>query len=472
MATNKLLLSVKLIGVFFIMMLCSLSVNAQFLRTSYFMEGTHYRMQMNPALTPTKGYFNLPAVGSFNVSANSNSLGTQDIIDIIDNGDEFYNNQAFMDRLSADNRLNVNLNTDVLSFGWYKGRNFWSFNVGARVDIGAKIPKTMFDFLHDMNDENFDWNNSDINVLNEELNINAYAEIGLGYARAINDRLTVGAKFKVLLGAGNLNLKVDQIKMNSTLPANWNTIDPSQLNNYSAEIVTKARLESSFKGMDLKENMDNPDRPYIDEFDFNGFGIAGYGGAIDLGASYKLFNNFTVSAAVLDLGFIKWSKNSTNIITSDETRKYGMGEPGDVQEFVDIVNDGDVLNFEMLNLQKQNGEAKERTTSLHSTMVFGAEYALLNNWLVIGALSTTRFTKPKTQTELTLSANIRPKSWLNAAVSYSMIQSAGKSFGLAVKFGPLFVGTDYMFFGKNTKTVNGFLGISIPLSKSKVNKQG
>lgn len=473
MATNKLLLSVKLIGVFFIMMLCSLSVNAQFLRTSYFMEGTHYRMQMNPALTPTKGYFNLPAIGSFNVSANSNSLGTQDIIDIIDNGDEFYNNQAFMDRLSADNRLNVNLNTDILSFGWYKGRNFWSFNVGARVDIGAKIPKTMFDFLHDMNDENFDWNNSDINVLNEELNINAYAEIGLGYARAINDRLTVGAKFKVLLGAGNLNLKVDQIKMNSTLPANWNNInDPSELNRYSAEIVTKARLESSFKGMDLNENMDNPNKPYIDEFDFNGFGIAGYGGAIDLGASYKLFNNFTVSAAVLDLGLIKWSKNSTNIITSDETRKYGVGESGDVQEFVDIVNDGDVLNFEMLNLQKQNGEAKTRTTSLHSTMVFGAEYALLNNWLVIGALSTTRFTKPKTQTELTLSANIRPKSWLNAAVSYSMIQSAGKSFGLALKFGPLFVGTDYMFFGKNTKTVNGFLGISIPLSKSKVNKQG
>ena len=91
------------------------------------------------------------------------------------------------------------------------------------------------------------------------------------------------------------------------------------------------------------------------------------------------------------------------------------------------VEGGDVLNYEMLQLQKED-VVESRTTSLHSTVVIGAEYELLDKWLAIGALSTTRFTKPKTQTEITLSANIRPKSWLNAAISYSMIQSAGKSF--------------------------------------------
>lgn len=55
MATNKLLCSFRIIGVFSIMLVCALSANAQFLRTSYFMEGTHYRQQLNPALTPTKG---------------------------------------------------------------------------------------------------------------------------------------------------------------------------------------------------------------------------------------------------------------------------------------------------------------------------------------------------------------------------------------------------------------------------------
>ena len=90
MATNKLLSSTKLIGVFFIMLVCALPANAQFLRTSYFMEGTHYRQQLNPALTPTKGYFNLPVIGAVNATVGSTSLGYQDIIDIIDDGDDFY----------------------------------------------------------------------------------------------------------------------------------------------------------------------------------------------------------------------------------------------------------------------------------------------------------------------------------------------------------------------------------------------
>lgn len=68
--------------------------------------------------------------------------------------------------------------------------------------------------------------------------------------------------------------------------------------------------------------------------------------------------------------------------------------------------------------------------------------------------------EPKTLNELTFLATFRPKNWLNAAISYSPIQASGKSIGLAVKLGPLFVGTDYMFFGGNSKSVNGFLGIS------------
>ena len=103
MATNKLLWSSKLIGVFFIMLVCTLSANAQFLRTSYFMEGTHYRQQLNPALTPTKGYFNLPVIGAVNATVGSTSLGYQDIIDIIDDGDDFYTKPDFMNRLKDNN---------------------------------------------------------------------------------------------------------------------------------------------------------------------------------------------------------------------------------------------------------------------------------------------------------------------------------------------------------------------------------
>lgn len=56
------------------MMMLGGAAQAQYLRSSYFMEGTSARLQLNPGLQPTKGYFNMPIIGSFNMSASSNVL--------------------------------------------------------------------------------------------------------------------------------------------------------------------------------------------------------------------------------------------------------------------------------------------------------------------------------------------------------------------------------------------------------------
>ena len=513
MATNKLLWSSKLIGVFFIMLVCTLSANAQFLRTSYFMEGTHYRQQLNPALTPTKGYFNLPVIGAVNATVGSTSLGYQDIIDIIDDGDDFYTKPDFMNRLKDNNKLNVNFSTEILSAGWYKGKNFWSFNIGLRTDIGANLTKNMFTFLNEMETVEENWRNSNYDISGQQLNINAYTEIGLGLSRQINSRLTVGARVKALLGIGNMELKLNRVAMSANLPSDqqinqwssesyWNSMTPSQaaqaaqelkdkFNNYHANLTVGAELKSSFKGLELQEE---EGKDYVTDFDFDSgkLGIAGYGFGIDLGASYKILDNLTVSASVLDLGFISWSKSSTKIASANPdpidikgSTYIGMinvNDPQtvmnavnqlqtDAQGYMDRVTNGDVLDYDMLQLEV--GDAKEsRKSRLASTLVLGAEYGFFNNKLAVGVLSTTRFVQPDALTELTFSANYRPKSWFNVALSYSAIQSAGKSFGLGLKLGPLFVGTDYMFLGKNSNSVNGFVGVSIPLGGRKASKEG
>ena len=513
MATNKLLWSSKLIGVFFIMLVCTLSANAQFLRTSYFMEGTHYRQQLNPALTPTKGYFNLPVIGAVNATVGSTSLGYQDIIDIIDDGDDFYTKPDFMNRLKDNNKLNVNFSTEILSAGWYKGKNFWSFNIGLRTDIGANLTKNMFTFLNEMETVEENWRNSNYDISGQQLNINAYTEIGLGLSRQINSRLTVGARVKALLGIGNMELKLNRVAMSANLPSDqqinqwssesyWNSMTPSQaaqaaqelkdkFNNYHANLTVGAELKSSFKGLELQEE---EGKDYVTDFDFDSgkLGIAGYGFGIDLGASYKILDNLTVSASVLDLGFISWSKSSTKIASANPdpidikgSTYANMVDPNnpntvmnavnqlqnDAQGYMDRVTNGDVLDYDMLQLEVS--DAKEsRKSRLASTLVLGAEYGFFNNKLAVGVLSTTRFVQPDALTELTFSANYRPKSWFNVALSYSAIQSAGKSFGLGLKLGPLFVGTDYMFLGKNTNSVSGFVGISVPLGGKKSSKEG
>ena len=512
MATNKLLWSSKLIGVFSIMLVCALSANAQFLRTSYFMEGTHYRQQLNPALTPTKGYFNLPVIGAVNATVGSTSLGYQDIIDIIDDGGEFYNNPDFLGRLKDKNTLNVNFSTEILSAGWYKGKNFWSFNIGLRTDIGANLTKNMFEFLHEMDGfEDKTWQDQKYNIGGQQLNINAYTEIGLGLSRQINNRLTVGARVKALLGIGNMELKINKAYMNAVLPGesriadfeNMQITSPAQIEalkneigKYKAELAVGATLESSFKGPNLTQE---PGQDYISDIEFEAkdMGIAGYGFGIDLGASYKILDNLTVSASILDLGFITWSKGSTQIANAnggidmkgqtyvDQLSAINPADPNaleqaqavingfsnEAMDYLNRVSSGDVLDYDMLQLRTEEA-SKSRKSRLASTLVIGAEYGFFNNKLAVGALSTTRFVQPDALTELTFSANYRPKSWFNVALSYSVIQSAGKSFGLGLKLGPVFLGTDYMFLGKNSNSVNGFVGVSIPLGGRKVNKQG
>lgn len=442
---------------------------AQFLRTSYFMEDTHYRQQLNPALAPGRGYLNLPVIGTFNASVNSSTLGYQDVMDIIDNseGGDFFKSDAFINKLDNLNNLNVNLSTDILSAGWYKGKNFWSFNIGLRNDIGASIPKGMFEFMREMDGlsayDNLErLSNINQKVGHQSLEINSYAEIGVGLARNITERLTVGARVKALLGVGNLKLDINNIAVNSNL-SGYNTGDLNDLNG-RAEIRVDATLENSSKLIELSE-----DDGVIDEIEFGTFGLAGYGLGIDLGASYKLMDKLTLSASLLDLGFMKWSKNNTSVAKATANQSYDLTNSSDRYEFVDKVASGEVLNFDMLNMTLDKSAQKDRSTSLTSTLVLGAEYELLGDLLAVGALYTGRFAKPETLNELTLSANIRPKNNLNLALSYSLWQGSGKTFGVAAKLGPIFVGTDYMFFGKDTKNLNAYIGFSLPLNKQKKN---
>ena len=61
-----------------------------------------------------------------------------------------------------------------------------------------------------------------------------------------------------------------------------------------------------------KDKYNNPDKgeyDKIDDVDVDGAGLGGFGMALDLGGVYKLNDNLTLSASVLDLGFINWSNN-------------------------------------------------------------------------------------------------------------------------------------------------------------------
>ena len=441
----------------------AITAQAQYLRTSYFMEGASTRVQMNPGLQPTRGYLNLPLIGGFNVTANTNSLGINDIIDITKDGNDFLNNNTLYNSLQQDNRFNLNLNTNLLSFGWIKGKNFWSVNAGLRMDIGAQINKDMFTMMRTMNSfdiDNIAGREHTYKMGNQSINMNAYAEVGLGLSRRITEKLTVGARAKVLLGLARTEVNIEQFDLNLEVPeVKVGQEDFSEEDwhgkNYSYD--AKANVVTTLKGGGMTFD---PATNMINGFDLDAssFGIAGTGFGVDLGASYSIFNNLTVSAAVLDLGVMKWNKNNTTMATVEGHQNVTISEDN-----YDQYIGGDLLSLDRFDFKKDEEADYKSSTKLSTTILLAAEYGLLNNKLSVGAVYSSRFVQPKTQTELTFLATLRPSNAFNAAISYSPILSGGKSFGLALKLGPIFAGTDYMYFGGNSKTINGFIGLSLPL---------
>ena len=440
----------------------AITAQAQYLRTSYFMEGASTRVQMNPGLQPTRGYLNLPLIGGFNVTANTNSLGINDIIDITKDGNDFLNNNTLYNSLQQDNRFNLNLNTNLLSFGWIKGKNFWSVNAGLRMDIGAQINKDMSTMMRTMNSfdiDNIAGREHTYKMGNQSINMNAYAEVGLGLSRRITEKLTVGARAKVLLGLARTEVNIEQFDLNLEVPeVKVGQEDFSEEDwygkNYSYD--AKANVVTTLKGGGMTFDENNMINGF--DLDASSFGIAGTGFGVDLGASYSIFNNLTVSAAVLDLGVMKWNKNNTTMATVEGHQNVTISEDN-----YDQYIGGDILSLDRFDFKKDEEADYKSSTKLSTTILLAAEYGLLNNKLSVGAVYSSRFVQPKTQTELTFLATLRPSNAFNAAISYSPILSGGKSFGLALKLGPIFAGTDYMYFGGNSKTINGFIGLSLPL---------
>lgn len=445
------------------------TAQAQYLRTSYFMEGASTRVQMNPGLQPTRGYLNLPLIGGVNITANSNSLGINDIIDITKDGNDFLNNNTLYNSLQQDNRFNMNLNTNLLSFGWIKGKNFWSVNAGLRMDIGGQINKDMFTMMRNMNGfsvEDIAGTTAKYNMGNQKINMNAYAEIGLGLSRRITEKLTVGARAKLLLGLARTEVNIEKFDVDLDIPAlpsgqdeftesDW--INSQSHYKYDAQANVVTTLKGG--GMTFDENN------MINGFnlDANSFGISGSGFGIDLGASYSIFKNLTVSAAVLDLGVMRWNKSNTTMATVSGSEDVTIDSPEKYEQYIG----GDLLSLDRFAFGKDEEADYKSKTKLSTTVLVAAEYGLLNNKLSVGALYSSRFVEPKTQTELTFLATLRPSNAFNAAISYSPILSGGKSIGLALKFGPIFAGTDYMYFGDNSKTVNAFVGFSLPLGSKR-----
>lgn len=414
--------------------------SAQTLRSSYFLKGATYRHQLNPAFMGERNYISLPALGNVNLGTNSN-VGLSDFIYKFDDPTGKYDLTTFMSssvdrgeflgKLKTNNQINTNIGLTLLSAGFYGMGGFNTIEVGLKSNTSFNLPYELFNFMKTGMDQEV------YHIRDFSANTNNYLELALGHAHQVNDNLTIGAKLKLLVGAANVDTRIDQMDIALT-GDKW-------------EIMANGTLNTAVANGYYKTKADNPGQ--INGFDYDSPGVAGLGGAIDLGATYQLGEHLTLSGAVLDLGFISWSNNLKGATHNNEPFVFDgfsniavdpqEGDPNDVDKQFDNIKD----DLEDMTRFYDEGKSS-RTTRLATTINMGAEYKLpFYDKLSLGLLSTTRINKPYSWSEATVAANISPLKWFDASVNYSY-SNFGSNLGWMLNFHPkgftFFVGSDRM----------------------------
>ena len=414
----------------------SAGVSAQTtLNSSYFMEKMTKRNQLTPALKTEYNYVSIPSIGNLYLGINSN-LGLGTFLYPRDNKLVTFLHESvpadeFLNKLTPNNTIELDLGLDLISFGFWAWGGQNTFNLSLKSNTGAYLPKEIFQFLKTGQEATgvtrYDMSNITATTSN-------YLELALGHARDITDKLSAGAKIKVLIGAAHAEARIDRMDI-SMSQDEW-------------MIKQAGHLQAT----SLLELTTDPETGEVTDYKVgNNFGLAGFGLGFDLGATYKLIDNLTLSAALTDIGFMRWNNLTRAETDPDKGFIYtgfdNIGAEDDENGDNPFDQKADQLGDDLKALTKfYQSDTRSVANSLRTTLRVGAEYAVLDNAISFGLLSTTRFVGYRTYAEGMAAINFRPLSALHLTVNGSvsnMGSSVGAILNICAPGFNFFVGTDY-----------------------------
>lgn len=423
---------------------------AQTSNSAYFLNGSTFRHELNPSFINERSYVSFPMLGNININVQTNS-GVGDFLFVRPDGtlttflsDEVSRNQ-FLNGLPGKSKLGLDLDLSVFSLGFESFGGFNTIGISLRSMSDMAVPREFFSFMKDGlgNDA------ANYRIKNMNVSLTDYVELALGHAREINDQWTVGAKMKFLVGLVKADFLVKDMQITAT-PDHW-SIKPNNVSGYISaggiRLKTKGELGNYTDDDYVKDESGNPtdqlkegaeDRVSFEDIDFSSIGPSGFGLGFDLGATYKLNDDWSFSAAVLDLGFVSWS--NTNHLAMNNSFEFNgfenitFDDEGNANSFDNQVNK---IQEDLLDLAQFTHEGvSSRSTALAATLNLGAQYTLpVYNRLTFGALSSTRIQGANSWTEMRISANVSPIDWFEASVNYGL-SNFGSDMGIMLNIHP------------------------------------
>ena len=436
-------------------LLATIGVVGAQIHSAYFLNGSSQRYNLNPALSPDRGYFEVPLIG-ISTGMYSNFLSLDNFFFPTADGKlvTYMNSQVkaedFLAKLPDNNRLSFSINDQIIGLGNYFRAGFWAIGVNLRSETDINLPKEFFGLAKTLSSGNHDI--SGLSIDNSE-----FLEASFGYTFPVQDVFTLGFKAKALLGLAHISAQLDQMniyigkdkyeaQLTGTIEANINGLDLSgmdseftveEVGNHISQVASSAGLNN----------------------------VHSFGMALDAGIEWLLMDDqLKLSAGVTDLGWITW--NAANSYC------------GTIENIGFSYSGMDLENYEVKYeapeeiLIKTTNDKITNKKSLHTNYLVGLEYNYHNNLLGLGALWTGKQYNGYMIHQATAAVTYRPARWFAVTLSDTLTSGNANSVGLALnitsQFVNLFAGLDYLSL--NYGTAEGGK-IPIPLSQKSLNFQ-
>jgi hypothetical protein len=390
--------------------------------TMYHMHNLQQKHQINPAMWgDCRVFVGLPGISSVQLGFENRGF---EFLDITDN---FTN---LSDILKDHNQFVFDVGIDLLAFGFKAGKTHISFNFSQKNSFKYSLPKDFLLFLRHGN-ESFIGETADLSGV--DFGALMYTEMAIGFSREITEKLTIGARAKLLNGLADMSVEhwdaglftgpvtyeLDMnadIQMNTAAPLDvyYNDDDPQKIDSIKMQDIKREELLGRYL-------LNNPNR---------GFGF-------DFGAVYSLSDKITLSASVTDfLSQITWTEDVYNLKLKGDYQFEGMSLNSLLSDDFEE-EDFEVLQDSILSAFAISGTKNSYTSKIGTSYYLGGSYDVLG-WLNVGGLVRGKLYKDIHLASYSLSANAKAGRFLSGSVSCTMLGSGDFNLGvgLGLKLGP------------------------------------
>lgn len=426
---------IKYILILFILINGSMAMG-QLPMSLYYLKNVPQSNMLNPAKDPRPNFFIGVPMVNFLTSYQSD-MPLVDFIQVGSDGipyvplNENYDFDKLYNQIGDGVNFQINQNIVPLMFGWRFKKGYFTFSFSEKINMSYGLPKGFFSLIDEGSPVGSTTSLEGLSIENY-----VYHEFSFGYSREINDKLSVAARVKPMFGVAAVKTEFDELNITTTQNSD---------NQIVKTINANAHILASIPGVkDENITYDEDGLPSdveIDDFetDFvidNALSFSNPGVAIDLGATYDLDLRWSFSAALNNIGSIKWKDNLQTLSFQGGYDYAGV-----------IINDDNIDNEQQISednidsllagIDITHGKRTFKSGP-NPTLYVGAEYNV-NHVFSLGFLSRSIFQKDFFRQDFDLSANLNLYHRLSTSVDYN-IDIKGNSFvgfGMASFIGPL-----------------------------------